>query len=292
MMETVAFLLNAFGVHRDGGNPAGVVLNADDLTDAEKRLIAREIGFSETAFVQSSDKADRKLTFFTPAEEVDICGHATVATYSLLLQQGLIEQGSYTHELRAGVLPVEVASDGTVLMDLAPPIFAEEVPLADIENIFHVPEDVVTDTGLRPQIVSTGLRDVVLPIRDRDSLFNLQPDFQKMAELNEQTGTIGFHAFSLDPVQAHACAHARDFFPLYGVEEEPATGSANGALACYLFRHGRIDPANTEHLVFEQGYCMNKPSEVVASLKVEGGEIRRVHIGGKAVFAGQRVIRV
>lgn len=291
-MKVNVYLLNAFGVDKHGGNPAGVVLDADDLTDAQKKQISKVIGYSETAFVQKSDKAKCKVSFFTPTEEVDLCGHATVAAYSLLLKKKLIEPGNYTQELKAGALPIQITTDGVVLMDLALPVFSEVIPFKELKDIFRIPENAISDTGLQPQIVSTGLRDILLSINDRKTLFDLQIDFQKMAALNKKTDTIGFHVFTLDTIQPHATAHARNFFPLYGVNEEPATGSANGTLACYLYKYGKIKPDKAKNLIFEQGYCMNKPSEIVASLEVNDDKIEKIQIGGKAIFVGEKEVEI
>lgn len=291
-MKIKVYLLNAFGVNKSGGNPAGVVLDADDLTDEAKKKIAKEIGFSETAFVQKSSKADFKVTFFTPTDEVDLCGHATIATYSLLLQKKIIKPGKYTHELKAGVLPIEITTEGVVFMDLALPVFSETISFEELKEIFLIQKNTILDTGLQPQIVSTGLRDIILPIKDRQTLYNLEINFQKMAALNKKTDTIGFHLFTLDTIKSNSTANVRNFFPLHGVNEEPATGSANGTLACYLFKYGRIKTENTKNLIFEQGYCMNKPSEIIASLNVEREEIKRIQIGGHALFNDEMEIEI
>ena len=120
-MKVTVYLLSSFGVDHSGGNPAGVVLKADNLTDDQKKTIAKEVGFSETAFVQKSNKADFKVTFFTPVEEVALCGHATIATYALLFKKNLIKAGEYTQELNAGVLKVNISDDGIIVMDQTSP---------------------------------------------------------------------------------------------------------------------------------------------------------------------------
>src|SRR5258708_4553807 len=171
-MKTKIYLLNAFGVDSQGGNPAGVVLDADSLTDIQKKYISKEIGYSETAFVQKSNKADFKVTFFTPTEEVDLCGHATIATYALLLEKKIITEKAYTQELKAGILKVAAMPDRTIIMDQSLPIYYENPPLDEIIDIFSIPAEAITQTGLEPQIVSTGLKDVILPIKDRKSLFS------------------------------------------------------------------------------------------------------------------------
>lgn len=289
MIYTV-YLVSAFGINKDGGNPAGVVLNADTLADTQKKEIARIVGYSETAFVQKSNKADFKVTFFTPTDEVDLCGHATVATYSLLFHKKIARPRVYSQEIKAGVLPIEIKEDGIIVMDQSLPSYAETVDIKDITDIFQIDETLITKTGLKPQIVSTGLRDIMLPIADRLALFELKPDFEKMNTFNKKTNTVGFHVFTLDTLNQESIAHSRNFAPLYGINEESATGSSNGALACYLFKYGKLDKLSD--MKFEQGYSMNKPSEVVVTLTTKDTEITRVQVGGRGIVFGEREIEI
>lgn len=191
-MKIKVYLLRAFGIDKDDGNPAGVVLNADNLTDSQKQTIATEVGFSETAFVEGSEKADYKVRFFTPNEEVDLCGHATIATYSLLFQKKLIKSGQYTQELKAGVLKVEIDNQGMVVMNQTLPVFGEEIDATRLAEVCNIDLQLVLSTSLKPQIVSTGLRDILLPVSSREALFNLSPDHKKLTELNKETNSYEF----------------------------------------------------------------------------------------------------
>jgi len=289
MSKERVFLLKSFGVDESGGNPAGVVLNSDNLTDEQKKAISKEVNFSETAFVEDSDNADYKVRFFTPTEEVDLCGHATIATYSLLFQKALLKPGSYTQELKAGVLGIEVQPEGLVIMEQTLPQFFDVIKPEDIREVFGVDIEV---EGLQPQIVSTGLADIMLPVATREQLFSFKPNLEKMAELNKRTNSIGFHVFTLDTIDPDAVAHARNFCPLYGIDEESATGSSTGALACYLFDQGKLDNQKLSNMKFEQGFSMKQPSEIFASLEVSGNEIIKVRVGGKAVLFGEREIEI
>ncbi|MEN9389015.1 MAG: hypothetical protein RLY61_99, partial [Candidatus Parcubacteria bacterium] len=218
--KATVYLLKSFGVDETGGNPAGVVLNTENLSDNQKKDIARKVNLSETAFVEKSHNADYKVRFFTPTEEVDLCGHATIATYSLLFQKSLIKPGQYTQELKAGVLGIEIRDDGMVIMEQSVPKFAEKIEPDEITEIFG--ESIVVDQ-LPPQVVSTGLRDILLPIKTREQLYSLKPNFERMSALNKKTMSIGFHAFTLDTMDPQSIAHCRNFAPLYGIEEESAT---------------------------------------------------------------------
>lgn len=289
MTKITVYLLKSFGVDEAGGNPAGVVLEAGDLTDEQKKLISKKVNFSETAFIENSNKADYKVRFFTPTEEVDLCGHATIATYSLLFQKQLLSPGIYTQELKAGVLGVEMQADGLVIMKQSQPQFLEYIAPEDIAEVFGQRLEI---NGLRPQIVSTGLADIMLPVSSREKLFSLKPNFKKMSELNKRTSSVGIHVFARDTINPKAVAHCRNFCPLYGIDEESATGSSNGALACYLYQHGALNDQSLNAMQFEQGFSMGKPSNITVSLEVNEGEITEVKVGGKAVLFGEREIKV
>ncbi len=283
------YLLKSFGVDESGGNPAGVVLDADSLTDVQKKYISKEVGFSETAFIEKSDKADYKVRFFTPKEEVDLCGHATIATYSFLFQKAFLKPGNYKQELKAGVLGIEVKANGLIVMEQTLPVFSEFIEAGQIKSIF---DSEISVSGLKPQIVSTGLRDILLPVPNREQLFALKPNFNQMAVLNKETNSVGMHAFTLDTIDSSSVAHCRNFSPLYGIKEESATGSSNGALACYLFKYGKIKSGSLDTMKFEQGYSMNKPSEIFVTLHTKGKDIKQVLVEGKAILFGEKEVEV
>lgn len=287
MNKIKVYLLKSFGVDENGGNPAGVVLGADALTDKQKMHISKEVGFSETSFVEKSNLADFKVRFFTPIEEVDLCGHATIATYSLLFQKSLIKSGTYKQEIKAGVLEIEIQNDGLIIMEQSLPKFSDEILSQQITDIFCEP--LIVDK-LTPQIVSTGLRDIILPVKTRKHLFALKPNLEKMADLNKRTNSVGVHAFTLDTIDKNSVAHCRNFAPLYGINEESATGSSNGALACYLYQNNMLYNKNLHNLKFEQGYSMNKPSEIFVGLDVDDQHITKVSVGGKAALYDEKDI--
>lgn len=284
-MEVKVFLLNSFAKIKEGGNPAGVVLNSDNLVEQEMLDIAGKVGFSETAFVQKSEIADFKVRFFTPKAEVDLCGHATIATFSLLKQQGIISDGSYFQETKAGKLKVEV--DEKIFMTQNLPDYYQILDKGEIANCLGI--GLADFDDLPIQIVSTGLKDIIVPIKDKDRLLTMKPDYEKIARISEKYGVVGIHAFSLENGNG-VKAQTRNFAPLYDIPEESATGTANGALACYLFKYNKLDSGEYDLIKIEQGYSLNRPSEIYVKLKVEEGEIREVQVGGVALLAGERKI--
>ena len=280
-MKIMAYKINAFAMTEEGGNAAGVVLNADMLSENDMKKIAGILGFSETAFVMESDVADYRVRFFTPAAEVDFCGHATIGVFSTLFSKGYIKFENYTQETKAGVLNVEVMEDSSIMMNQPKPNFYEIVEKKEIADSLNISVDDMNQK-LPAQIVSTGLRDIIVPIRSIEVLNDIKPDFEKVSEISKKYNTIGYHLFALDPLR-NSSAHCRNFAPLYGITEESATGTSNGALACYLHKYSGFMFENAMNLSFKQGYSMNMPSEIMVILSVDNDEIYEVRVGGKAL---------
>ncbi|WP_124065485.1 PhzF family phenazine biosynthesis protein [Clostridium sp. E02] len=280
-MKVKVYQLNSFAKTKEGGNAAGVVLNADSLSEKDMRKIAKIVGFSETAFLLKSDAADYKVRFFTPKEEVDLCGHATVAAFHTMAYLGFLKPGTYKQETKAGILGIEIKEDNSVMMNQPGPVFSEIIEkeeLADSLNIkaLQIPED------LPAQIVSTGLRDIIIPVKSIEVLNEMKPDMEKIKTISQKYNAIGYHVFALESLYG-ATACCRNFAPLYEIPEESATGTSNGALSCYLYHYGKIKSGQESKLVFEQGYSMKKPSEILVSLLVKKNEIQEVRVGGNAM---------
>lgn len=287
MPNIIVATLNAFAREAGGGNPAGVVLDADRLAEASMRDIAAKVGLSETAFVQESATADFKIRFFTPAAEVDLCGHATIAAFSFLFGRRRISPGKHSQETKAGILGVEVQADGTVFMDQTLPVFESAIDRGEVAASLGTGLDSLAP-DMPVQIVSTGLRDIIVPVVSLRALAGLEPDLERIAAVSQEHGAVGYHAFSLETRHGSA-AHCRNFAPLYGIPEEAATGTSSGALACYLFKHGKISAGRAGGLVFEQGYSLDRPSEILVRLEIANREITGVRVGGKAAAAGEKV---
>ena len=289
-MEIEVYTLNAFAKTDNGGNPAGIVLGADSLSAEHMQKIAAKIGFSETAFVKKSDKADFKVDFFTPNEEVDLCGHATIATFYLLSSKGIIEVGKYTQETKAGILNVECRKDNIIYMNQPSPQFYGILDKKEIAASLNIDEDEIMD-NIPIQILSTGLKDILIPIKSLKALYKVKPDFDKISRLCKKQDVVGYHLFTLETKYV-SNAHCRNFAPLYDIPEEAATGTSNGALSCYLYKYGLVSEKNTKNIVFEQGYSMGKPSEILASLITNNGEISEVKVGGRALNIERKKIEL
>jgi len=278
-------LVNAFTANGKGGNPAGVVFNADQLSDAQKLKIAQAVGYSETAFVSQDDEADFKVSFFTTTAEVDFCGHATLATFSTMYQKGLITAGSYVQRTKAGLLSVLIEPNGKVVMDQQLPQKIDCFSYQAISSVIGIESRILECTRLPIEVISTGLPDVMIPVPS-GYLDTIKPDDELIADFCKKHQVIGFHVFELCEQGSKFTASCRNFAPLFGISEESATGSASGALACYLTEHLALG----NDYVFEQGRAMNCKSIITASVKTDNSKIIDVKVGGFTSSIGTMLI--
>lgn len=289
-MKINVYKMNSFAKTEHGGNEAGVVLQADNLSVEQMQKIARAVGFSETAFVTKSDCADFKIRFFTPNEEVDLCGHATIGAFYTLSSKGFIKPGTYSQQTKAGILNVRVNDDFSIMMDQPAPVFYETIDKKQIADSLNINQTEIVG-NLPVQIVSTGLKDIIVPVKNLAVLSTINPDFDRIKKISELYNVVGYHVFTLESLNG-STAHCRNFAPLYAIPEESATGTSNGALACYLFKYCLIDNNAARKITFEQGYLMGKPSEILASVMFEGNAILGAKVGGKVLNMSEMVIEI
>ncbi len=254
--------VDAFSSVPFGGNPAGVVLLENKMPpEDEMRRIAASVGYSETAFILPLDEKHFKIRYFTPVEEVDLCGHATVGSFVYLLSCGLVKEGeSYRVGTKAGDINVDV-SEGLVWLDMAEPKelrFLNETDTAELAAAYGITRKEMGT--LAPAISNTGLADIMMPLESVDLLARLKPDMAAIAILSKKLDVTGVHAFAL----ASDGVHTRNFAPLYGIDEEAATGTSTGALTYYLFKHGLMETDKTN--LFIQGETMGKPSNIYSRI--------------------------
>ncbi|MEW5249975.1 PhzF family phenazine biosynthesis protein [Microbulbifer discodermiae] len=287
-MKVKVIIVNAFVDGRKGGNPAGVVLDADRLSGKQKLELARQVGLSETAFVSKSDSADFKLDFYTPHKQIAHCGHATIATFSLLSQLGLVKNQQTSKETIDGNRAIEVLGD-FVYMEQAKPKYADTAPnISDICQILGINE---SRTISPPAIVSTGNSFLILGTKTLKDLQSLTPSYTKIAEMSEKYNLIGFYIFSLETNSSNRDASTRMFAPHYGIKEESATGMAAGPLACFLHDQMKL---NKEIFYIEQGYSMQpaSPSCIKVVLSREGKVIKKLKAGGVGVASRNAEIEI
>ena len=278
-MRLKYFIVDAFTSEPFGGNPAGVVLLDGDFPNERLMLqIAAELRYSETAFVQQLAVDEFHLRYFTPCSEVDLCGHATIATFGLLWRRGMVsDQSPIVNHTLAGDLMVRI--DRQVMMQMATPTVVDK--RVDPERLHRIMAGGSTPQwlDLPVEVVSTGLPDIIMPVKDLESLNALQPDMAALSALSQELDVVGVHAFAL--TDDGYTAHVRNFGPLYGVPEESATGTANAALTHYLQRRGSV--AAGDECRFMQGEAMQRPSVVSTQLKADGS----IWVGGDSVIVAE-----
>lgn len=278
------YVAAAFSKDDKGGNKAGVVLGRSELTSVQKAAIAKEMGYSETVFVLDSDKADYKLQYFTPTEEVPLCGHATIAAFSTLKLLNMLDKPDCTIETEAGILNIHIKDDGLILMEQNRPTYLE---VLDSDIFTGCIERNFIDHRFPIQIVSTGLNDVMLPVDSAEHLEQLSPDFEMIANMSKAKAVVGVHAFTMIK-ESDVTAICRNFAPLYGIDEESATGTASCALACYLFKYHKQQP----QYIFEQGHNMGEISRIIVNLSYYGSVIDSVFVGGYGYLLGKKSVQV
>jgi len=289
-MKVFVKKVNAFTDSIDGGNPAGVVINSPSLTNNQMAFISKKLKVSETAFVFSSKKADYKNIFFTPEMEVDLCGHATIATFFTMAQEGLLNVKNnmvVTQETKAGILPVyiEYTCDGIlgkVMMGqnkaILKDIYLDTFKIADS---LKIPKEEIDDT-IPNQIASTGLFTLPICINSFKTLKLIKPDFEKIKRICRELNVGSFHLFTFDTLDSKTLYHARNFPPIYGVNEDPVTGTANGAVCSYLVKNNIVKGNN---FICEQGDIMGRPGRVFVQIIKEN-----VRVGGRAKIVEEKEI--
>ena len=316
--------LDVFTDRALSGNPLAVFPEAEGLTDEEMTKIAREMNLSETVFVLKPNEPDapepgtekdvslpadktsrqnvlRRLRIFTPAREIPFAGHPVVGTWNALAREDVVplpENGNgwtrIYQEVGIGILPVDIefrerlpvqvvmtqgeAVMGTVIEDLH-----EQADVARALGLAR--EDL--DEALPIQVISTGLPFLAVPVRSLADLRSCRVNSALLTEVYNRAGATACYAFARETIEMGAArAHARLFAPGDNIPEDPATGSAGGALGAYLVYHGaaNVDAVDGKYsFVIEQGDFMNRPSRI--SIEVEGaaGAVKQVRVGGSSV---------
>ena len=277
------YIADAFTTVRFSGNQAGVALLGSQPfpEDGFMRALAGELKHSETAFVRQTGENSFHIRYFTPSGEVDLCGHATIAAFTVLRETGVSHPGVSALHTRSGDLEVEVGPE-SVWMDMAPPREGRTFSPEEQAALYAAFELTTADrpADLEPQAISTGLLDILLPVRDSQTLARAVQNETAVSRLSEHYGVVGVHMFCLDS-DAGVTARCRNFAPLYAIPEEAATGTSNGALTYYLYQRGLLLPGAENRFI--QGEAMGKPSEILSRLKVtEEGE--KIQVGGRAVL--------
>jgi PhzF family phenazine biosynthesis protein len=287
------YQVDAFTTEKFKGNPAGVVSNADGLTEAQMQYISRELNNSETAFILSPDSLDHDvhIRFFTPTTEVPSCGHATISAHFVRALEKDLPSCQVTQKIGAGILPVEVIRENDtykIVMTQGEIEFSEPVSEGERNEIILALDLTPADIDKRcpVQIVSTGHSKVMMGIKSRDKLNPLRPNLNRLTEISGKIECNGYFVFTLDSDSDQILAHGRMFAPAIGIAEDPVTGNANGPLGAYLAKHQIVKP-ESDRLRFKakQGEAIGREGIVEVEVDLENGDPTRVRVGGSAVVA-------
>ncbi|MDN5611667.1 MAG: PhzF family phenazine biosynthesis isomerase [Staphylococcus equorum] len=286
MKSIKVYHYDAFSKKPNKGNPAGVVLNGDDLTETEMQDVAFKVGFNETAFPISSDRADLRIRYFSPKQEMELCGHATMATIYALKTNGWLENKTeLTIETNVGVLPIRITKNEQkeihITMKQALPQFKKfEGSRYDLAKAIGI-EEVDFDDELPIMYGSTGAWTLLIPIKSLDIFNKMEPNNKVFSSILNEIPNASVHPFCLESYYEEADMHGRHFSSTFsGTIEDPVTGTASGVMGAYFAKYIKKECDMPINLIVEQGQEMNKDGHMIVNV----AENNEIEITGNAVY--------
>jgi PhzF family phenazine biosynthesis protein len=286
------YQIDAFTKEKFSGNPAGVITNADGLTEEEMQKIARELNNSETAFIFSSNSEayDVHVRFFTPKSEVPICGHATIAAHYARAIENKLDTSRVYHKTGAGILPVDIIKekdDYKIVMTQGKIEFGAIIEGTNQQALLAAlqlnKDDLLEDHKV--QIASTGHSKVMVGIKSIETLNQMKPNYEELSKLSEKINCNGYHVYTIGSEQSDVLINGRMFAPAIGINEDPVTGNANGPLGAYLVHHKLV---KHDQSVFKfrarQGEAIKRSGIIEVEVKIENEEPIEVKVAGNAVI--------
>jgi trans-2,3-dihydro-3-hydroxyanthranilate isomerase len=281
-----------------GGNPVAVLPDAEGLTDEELQKVAREMNLSETVFVlpPTDPRAAAKVRIFTPKQEIPFAGHPILGTFFIL---GKLKRLTLTepitqlfYECNIGIFPIELrVHKGEILrvvMTQPKPEFLGKVDLPDapleVAKALGMDKRAIADAKFPIEVVSTGLPVIIVPVRTLTAVRSIVPNHTAITEFCARHGANGIMVFTTVTVDEFSTVHTRMFASPIGILEDPATGSASGALGAYLVQNGVVEVAITTEIIAEQGYEMDRPSRIIIQVESDDDVIQEVKVGGEVVM--------
>lgn len=299
MAELDVLRVDAFTEEPFNGNPASVILDADDLDEIQMQQLASESGIPSTAFSMRSKKADVRLRCFSPYDEEPLSGHATIAALWCMAERGMFGPGSggrHRLETQVGILPFTIERSAESLrlvwMTQNRPMFADEGDLKEVASAIGVGADALFHDEFPIRRVSTGLPCLVVSVRSLDIIGKLEPRKEEIVALSRELDVAGVEVFTWGVFDERSTVHARFFMAARGPLEDPASGLPAGALGSYLVENEFIAREKYESIVVEQGNWIGRPSRIHVRVEKRGPSIRRVEVGGAArtTFRGKMTI--
>jgi len=291
--------LDVFTNRRFEGNQLAVFLDGRDVDTATMQAIAREMNFSETTFILPPERMDTdvRMRIFTPGSELPMAGHPTIGSTFALAHRGSIApaRDHFTFGLGVGPTRVELSWEGQHLsfawMDQRlPEVRTPTVSDDQLTRAVGVDHAEFRSTGLPIEEISCGVPFTYLPLSSRRAVDAAEPDVSAMRRLKSAFGGdhVGVFVFTTEPTEPGVTVYSRMFAPGFGVNEDPATGSASGPLGCYLVKHGLVTVDAARAIVSLQGVAMGRPSRIhVAIASSADGAITRVQVGGRPCWSAR-----
>lgn len=290
---------DAFTNKPNMGNPAGIVLDADGLTEEEMQRIAEKVGFNETTFVLSSEVAHIRMRYFTPGYEMDLCGHGTVGTIYALRERGLLEEKTnITIETKAGILPIQIDinENGETFIKMRQAASQFKEFTGSKEELANSIGLNVSDLDVSLPIVygSTGNWTVIVPIKNLDACERMEPNNDAFPAVLKEIPNASIHPVCLETYDERAQMHGRHFSSAYaGTIEDPVTGTASGVMGAYYAEYLEKDFEYELDLIVEQGQEINKDGRVIVYITKEiETEKLQIYIAGTAVYVEELEISI
>lgn len=272
------YQVDVFTKEIDKGNPAGVVPDADDLTDEQMQKIATEMNFNETVFIRSSEKADVALRYYTPGYETPLCGHATLGAVHYLYEQGKLGD-LVTIETQVGVLTIQINGE-EITMEQGQP---KATPFGSSkEELCHVLGIEMTDLvdDLPIEYGNTGSWTLLVPVKDEAVLAKMQPKSQKFPDVLREVPRSSIHPFAIIDQAQHLWSARHFSSPFSATIEDAVTGTASGVMAAYAQKY--LYPEDKVKLTITQGKYMGREGVANAYAEVVDHNVK-IKISGKAV---------
>jgi PhzF family phenazine biosynthesis protein len=293
------FHVDAFTRQRYAGNPAIVVLDADELSEEQMQMIATEVN-GETAFVLEAESGDHdmQVKFFTPRHEVPFVGHATIAAQYVRAKKDGKPTGKLRQRTGAGVVEIEVTDvdgDLRVAITQSPPSLGPVIPEHHRRQVLNAlgisSPSLHVDCPL--QVLTKGGSRLLVGLKSKDLLSSIKPDFEELARLTSHVGAEGYFVFAITEHDGRPGTESRMFVPALGIREDPVSGNAHGMLGVYLVNHGLLTPKDGR-LVFQgrQGMWMRRPGVVEVEIESSGKVAQSVRIVGDAVIVYEAEVQI
>ncbi|MFJ7731727.1 PhzF family phenazine biosynthesis protein [Lysinibacillus sp. NPDC097231] len=273
MRDIRVYHVDAFTTEKFSGNTAGVVLDAEKLSEDEMQSIAKELNLPETVFLlpSNTEDIDYKVRYFTPTEEINFCGHATVGlTWLLATEFGLAEKmDGVALETNIGKVPVVWHRDNGKVINVemtqvTPRTQDINIDLTELSRLIGINSKRI-DLTYPIKLANTGVWHLLVPIKDQIDIDNAVPDLAALAKHNKEHNISTTHLYTFTNLKEYEL-YTRDFAPGIGIPEDPVTGAANGALAGFLFLEGVIPQDEITYLKIAQGDAIGRPGTLYVTV--------------------------